>query len=40
MGPISKSSYEKFLVYKFVELMLKYGCNEFVALTNLSEMGP
>ena len=39
-GPFHKSLYERFLLYKFVELVLNYRSNEFVALTNLCEMGP
>ena len=38
-GPFHKSSYERFLLYEFVEPVLKYGSNEFVALTNLCETG-
>ena len=34
-GPFHKSSYERFSTYEFVEPVLNYGCNEFVALTNL-----
>ena len=33
-------SYERFLLYEFVEPVLNYRSNEFVALTNLSETGP
>ena len=39
-GPFHNSSYERFLLYEFVEPVLKYGSNEFVALTNLCETGP
>ena len=39
-GPFHKSSYERCLVYEFVEPVLNYGSNEFVALTNLCETGP
>ena len=39
-GPFHKSSYERFLLYDFVEPVLKYRSNEFVALTNLWETGP
>ena len=39
-GPFHKSSYERFLLYVFVEPVLKYGSNEFVARTNLCEVGP
>ena len=39
-GSFHKSSYERFLFYEFVEPMLNYWCNEFVAFTNLSETGP
>ena len=35
-----KSSYERFLLYEFVEPVLNYGCSDFVALTNLFETGP
>ena len=38
--PFHKSSYERFLLYEFVEPVLNYGSNEFVALTNLCETGP
>ena len=38
-GPFHKSSYERFLLYEFVELVLNYRSNEFVALTNLCETG-
>ena len=34
-GPFHKSSYERFLLYEFVEPVLNYRSNEFVALTNL-----
>ena len=39
-GPFHKSSYERFLLYEFVEPVLNYRSNEFVALTNLCETGP
>ena len=39
-GPFLKSSYERFLLYEFVERVLNYRSNEFVALTNLCETGP
>ena len=39
-GPFHKSSYERFLLYKFVEPVLNYRSNEFVALTNLCETVP
>ena len=39
-GPFHKSSYERFVLYKFVDPVLNYGSNEFVALTNLCETGP
>ena len=39
-GPFHKGSYERFLLYEFVEPVLKYRSNEFVALTNLWETGP
>ena len=39
-GPFHKSSYERFLLYEFVEPVLNYGSNEFVALKNLCETGP
>ena len=38
-GPFHKSSYERFLLYEFVEPVLNYRSNEFVALTNLCETG-
>ena len=38
-GPFHKSSYERFLLYQFVEPVLNYRSNEFVALTNLCETG-
>ena len=38
-GPFHKSSYERFLLYEFVEPVLNYGSNEIVALTNLCETG-
>ena len=38
--PFHKSSYERFLLYEFVEPVLNYMSNEFVALTNLCETGP
>ena len=39
-GPFLKSSYERFLLYEFVEPVLNDRSNEFVALTNLCETGP
>ena len=39
-GPFHKSSYEQVLLYEFVEPVLNYRSNEFVALTNLCETGP
>ena len=39
-GPFHKSSYERVLLYEFVELVLNYRSNEFVAIKNLCEMGP
>ena len=39
-GPFHKSSYERFLLYEFVEPVFSYRSNEFVALTNLCETGP
>ena len=39
-GPFHKSSYERFLLYEFVDPVLNYMPNEFVALTNLCETGP
>ena len=39
-GPFHKSSYERFLLYEFVEPVLNYRPNEFVVLTNLCETGP
>ena len=39
-GPFHKGSYERFLFYEFVEPVLNYRSNEFVALTNLCETGP
>ena len=39
-GPFHKSSYKRFLLYEFVEPVLNYGSNEFVAVTNLYETGP
>ena len=39
-GPFHKSLYERFLLYEFVEPVLKYRSNVFIALTNLSETGP
>ena len=39
-GPFHKSSYERFLLYEFVEPVFNYRSNEFVALTNLCETGP
>ena len=39
-GPFHKSSYERFSLYEFVEPVLNYRCNEFVALTNLCETVP
>ena len=39
-GPFHKSLYERFLLYEFVELVLNYRPNEFVAFTNLCETGP
>ena len=39
-GPFLKSSYERFLLYEFVEPVLSYRSYEFVALTNLCETGP
>ena len=39
-GPFHKSSYEWYLLYEFVEPVLNYRSNEFVALTNLCETGP
>ena len=39
-GPFHKSSYERVLLYEFVEPVLNYRSNEFVALTNLCETGP
>ena len=39
-GPFHKSSYEQVLLYKFVEPVLNYRSNEFLALTNLCETGP
>ena len=39
MGPFHKSSYKRFLLYEFVEPVLNYRSNEFVALTNLCETG-
>ena len=38
-GPFHKSSYERFLLYEFVESVLNYGSNEFVALVNICETG-
>ena len=34
-GLFHKGSYERYLLYEFVELVLNYGSNEFVALKNL-----
>ena len=39
-GPFLKSSYERFFLYEFVERVLNYRSNEFVALTNLCDTGP
>ena len=39
-GPFHKNSYERFLLYEFVEPVFNYRSNEFVALTNLCETGP
>ena len=39
-GPFHKSYYEQFLLYEFVEPVLNYGSDEFVALANLCETGP
>ena len=39
-GPFHKSSYERFLLYEFVEPVLNYMSNEFVDLTNLCETRP
>ena len=39
LGPFHKSSYKRFLLYEFVEPVLNYRSNEFVALTNLCETG-
>ena len=39
-GPFHKSSYERLLLYEFVEPVLNFWSNEFVALTNLCETGP
>ena len=38
-SPFHKSSYEWFSLYEFVEPVLNYDCNEFVALTNFGDMG-
>ena len=38
-GPFHKSSYERLLLYEFVEPVLNYRSNEFVALKNLCETG-
>ena len=38
--PFHKCSYERSSLYKFVEPVLNYRCNEFVALTNLCETVP
>ena len=35
-----KSLYEQFLLYEFVEPVLNYKCNKFVALTNPCETVP
>ena len=40
MGPVSQKFARTILVYEFVEPVLNYGSNEFVALTNLCETGP
>ena len=38
--PVSQRFVRTILVYEFVEPVLNYGSNEFVALTNLCETGP
>ena len=38
-GPFHKGSYERFLFYEFLEPVVNYRSNEFVALTNLCETG-
>ena len=37
---VARGSYEGFLLYEFIVPVLKYGSNEFVALTNLCGTGP
>ena len=39
-GPFHKNSYERILLYKFVEPVLNYRSNKLVALTILCEIGP
>ena len=39
-GPFHKSLYKRYLPYEFIEPVLNYRSHEFIALTNLYEMGP